>query len=154
DTTSGSSNDVPLCVALRTGFSTAKGQSVRLILFQNHRPQFNNNASSVWNRYLGDHIQSRYLITIAVPPNLPANMSSGISYGLTRLKDRKILCIAPDRINVAGKVKVVCFDKGGTLTEQDLGVMRVKGVRDVRRRINIKFASLRRSPDEVIQISD
>ncbi|KAA6370695.1 MAG: hypothetical protein EZS28_033778 [Streblomastix strix] len=40
DTTSGSSNDVPLCVALRTGFSTAKEQSVRLILFQNHRPQF------------------------------------------------------------------------------------------------------------------
>ncbi|KAA6355255.1 MAG: hypothetical protein EZS28_049218, partial [Streblomastix strix] len=85
---------------------------------------------SVWNRYLGDHIQSRYLITIAVPPNLPANMSSGISYGLTRLKDGKILCIAPDRINVAGKVKVVCFDKTDILTEQDLGVMRVNGVRN------------------------
>ncbi|KAA6355677.1 MAG: hypothetical protein EZS28_048796, partial [Streblomastix strix] len=40
DTTSGSSNDVLPCIALRTGFSTAKGQSVRLILFQNHRPQF------------------------------------------------------------------------------------------------------------------
>ncbi|KAA6393609.1 MAG: hypothetical protein EZS28_010864 [Streblomastix strix] len=68
----------------------------------------------------------------------------------------KILCIAPDRINVAVKLKVVCFDKTGTLTEQDLGVMRVNGVRDVRRRINIitEFASLRRSPDEVIQISD
>ncbi|KAA6371458.1 MAG: hypothetical protein EZS28_033014, partial [Streblomastix strix] len=52
------------------------------------------------------------------------------------------------------KLKVVCFDKTGTLTEQDLGVMRVKGVRNVRRRINIKFASLRRSPDEMIQISD
>ncbi|KAA6367983.1 MAG: hypothetical protein EZS28_036489 [Streblomastix strix] len=59
-------------------------------------------------------------------------------------------------------LKVVCFDKTGTLTEQDLGVMRVKGVRDKQKKSYYKqqlitlteFASLRRSPDEVIQISD
>ncbi|KAA6387883.1 MAG: putative Vacuolar cation-transporting ATPase YPK9, partial [Streblomastix strix] len=159
DTTSGSGIGVPLCVALRTGFSTAKGQLVRSILFPKPQTRFKFYEDSfkfigilgiiaVGGFIVNAVMQSMYgesvdqiilraldLITIAVPPTLPAIMSSGISYALSRLKGRKIYCIASERINVAGKVKVMCFDKTGTLTEEVLGVRGVKGVRDVRRRI-------------------
>ena len=33
---------------------------------------------------------------------------------------KKIFCISPPRINVAGKTKICCFDKTGTLTEEGL----------------------------------
>lgn len=37
------------------------------------------------------------IITIAVPPALPAAMSVGIVYALQRLKKRQIYCINPSR---------------------------------------------------------
>lgn len=38
-----------------------------------------------------------------------------------RLQDmKKILTLAPQRIAVCGKVRVVCFDKTGTLTQQGM----------------------------------
>ena len=57
------------------------------------------------------------IITIVVPPALPAAMTVGTYYAQSRLKKLKIFCISPQRINVCGKMKLVCFDKTGTLTE-------------------------------------
>jgi cation-transporting ATPase 13A3/4/5 len=39
-----------------------------------------------------------------------------------------VFCIAPTRVNVGGKVDVVCFDKTGTLTEDGLDVLGVRGI--------------------------
>lgn len=51
------------------------------------------------------------VITIAVPPALPAALTTGIIYAQKRLKKRGIFCISPQRINVCGQLNLVCFDK-------------------------------------------
>ncbi|OCT73393.1 hypothetical protein XELAEV_18036370mg [Xenopus laevis] len=67
-------------------------------------------------------IQTLDLITIIVPPALPAAMTVGTIYAQSRLKKQGIFCISPPRINVCGKIKLFCFDKTGTLTEEGLDV--------------------------------
>ena len=64
------------------------------------------------------------LLTIAVPPALPAAMSCGIAFAISRLKrSGSIFCIAPTRINLAGQISTFVFDKTGTLTEDSLSVL-------------------------------
>ncbi len=53
------------------------------------------------------------IVTVVVPPALPAAMTVGTVYAQSRLKKKDIFCISPQRINVCGKVKLVCFDKTG-----------------------------------------
>ncbi|KAJ2761070.1 hypothetical protein IWQ56_005338, partial [Coemansia nantahalensis] len=55
-------------------------------------------------------------------------MSIGVSFALSRLRGRQIYCISPTRINVCGKLNVMCFDKTGTLTEEGLDVLGVQPV--------------------------
>ena len=68
------------------------------------------------------------IVTIVIPPALPAAMSVGVVYAQNRLKTKSIYCISPPRINVAGKLKLICFDKTGTLTEDGLDFWEVVGV--------------------------
>lgn len=56
-------------------------------------------------------IESLDIITITVPPALPAAMTAGIVYAQRRLKRVGIFCISPQRINMCGQLNVVCFDK-------------------------------------------
>lgn len=63
------------------------------------------------------------LITIVVPPALPATLSIGTSFAIGRLRKLGIFCISPNRVNIAGRINVVCFDKTGTLTEDGLDVL-------------------------------
>jgi cation-transporting P-type ATPase 13A2 len=44
------------------------------------------------------------LITITVPPALPATMSVGVAFAIQRLKRSKIFCISPPRVNVSGMI--------------------------------------------------
>ncbi|XP_069550131.1 polyamine-transporting ATPase 13A2 isoform X2 [Brachyistius frenatus] len=67
-------------------------------------------------------IKSLDIVTIAVPPALPAAITTGTIYAQRRLKARGIFCISPPRINICGKVSIFCFDKTGTLTEEGLDV--------------------------------
>lgn len=67
-------------------------------------------------------IRSLDIVTIAVPPALPAAITTGTIYAQRRLKQRGIFCISPPRINICGKVSLFCFDKTGTLTEEGLDV--------------------------------
>jgi len=60
------------------------------------------------------------LITITVPPALPAAMTIGTIFAINRLKDKQIFCISPPRVNVSGRVNLMVFDKTGTLTEEGL----------------------------------
>jgi cation-transporting P-type ATPase 13A2 len=66
------------------------------------------------------------LITVVVPPALPATLSIGTSFAVGRLRKAGVYCISPSRVNVGGKVNVVCFDKTGTLTEDGLDVLGVR----------------------------
>jgi len=55
---------------------------------------------------------------VVVPPALPAAMTIGIVHSMKRLKRLKIYCTCQTRINVAGKIKLVCFDKVSFLNKQ------------------------------------
>ncbi|XP_077440742.1 polyamine-transporting ATPase 13A3 isoform X2 [Vanacampus margaritifer] len=139
-------------VVVRTGFSTAKGQLVRSILypkptdFKLYRDAYlfllclvgvagigfvYSIAMSIRNKVPPNIIiiESLDIITITVPPALPAAMTAGIVYAQRRLKNIGIFCISPQRINICGQINLVCFDKTGTLTEDGLdlwGVQRVE----------------------------
>ena len=92
-------------------------------------------------------IRALDLITIVVPPALPATMSIGTTFALSRLKQYAIYCrcafvcvtlhyhyysmsvtpitlyhigISPATIQVAGQVNCVLYDKTGTLTNEGL----------------------------------
>jgi len=73
-------------------------------------------------------IRALDLITIIVPPALPATLTIGTNFALSRLKKSSIFCISPQRVNIGGKLDVVCFDKTGTLTEDGLDVLGVHSV--------------------------
>ena len=65
------------------------------------------------------------LITIVIPPALPAALTVGSLLAEKRLKGKGIFCISPRTINVSGSVNCVCFDKTGTLTEDGLDLLGV-----------------------------
>jgi cation-transporting P-type ATPase 13A2 len=73
-------------------------------------------------------VRAMDLITIIVPPALPATLAIGTSFALSRLRKREIFCISPNRVNIAGTVDVMCFDKTGTLTEEGLDVLGARSV--------------------------
>ncbi|XP_011613206.2 probable cation-transporting ATPase 13A3 isoform X1 [Takifugu rubripes] len=138
-------------VVVRTGFSTAKGQLVRSILypkptdFKLYHDAYiflfclvgvaaigfiYSIALSIIHEVPAKTIiiESLDIVTITVPPALPAAMTAGIVYAQRRLKNLRIFCISPQRINICGQINLVCFDKTGTLTEDGLdlwGVQRV-----------------------------
>lgn len=130
-------------VVFRTGFSTAKGELVRSILypkpvdfkFTRHSYYFVGVlafAAMVGFIYTitmmvlrGEDtdtviVRACDLITIAIPPALPAALSVGIVFAQRRMKVAQIYCISPRSINMCGSIDIVCFDKTGTLTEEGL----------------------------------
>jgi len=134
---------------IRTGFDTTKGELVRAMLF----PQDTNFSfyRDSWY-FLGGMsiiaclgfistliiyiqkgvpagliaVRALDLITIVIPPALPATMQIGTTFALARLRKRQIICISPPRVNISGKLDVMVFDKTGTLTEDGLDVLGVQ----------------------------
>ncbi|XP_034743036.1 probable cation-transporting ATPase 13A3 isoform X5 [Etheostoma cragini] len=140
-------------VVVRTGFSTEKGQLVRSILhpkptdFKLYRDAYlfllclvgvagigfiYTVVLSIMNKVPVKTIiiESLDIITITVPPALPAAMTAGIVYAQRRLKRVGIFCISPQRINMCGQLNLVCFDKTGTLTEDGLDLWGVQTAED------------------------
>ncbi|XP_063923863.1 polyamine-transporting ATPase 13A3-like [Zophobas morio] len=137
------SNEVVLAVVTRTGYLTTKGQLVRSIIYPPPADfKFDQDSYkfimilsvialggfiyTIFSKYsrhiaaLDVLIKALDLVTIAIPPALPAAMTVGKLYALNRLKKKKICCINSRVINVSGSVDCVCFDKTGTLTEDGL----------------------------------
>uniref|UniRef100_A0A668AMD4 ATPase cation transporting 13A2 n=1 Tax=Myripristis murdjan TaxID=586833 RepID=A0A668AMD4_9TELE len=56
-------------------------------------------------------IRTLDIVTIVVPPALPAAITTGTIYAQRRLKRQGVFCISPPRINVCGKISLFCFDK-------------------------------------------
>ncbi|KZT40553.1 hypothetical protein SISSUDRAFT_1044071 [Sistotremastrum suecicum HHB10207 ss-3] len=138
-------------VVIRTGFNTTKGALVRSMLFPKaigfkfYRDSMRFIAvlaciagvgflASAF-QFVRLHIPAETillraldLITVVVPPALPATLSIGTSFAISRLRKAAIFCISPNRVNVAGKINVVCFDKTGTLTEDGLDILGVRAL--------------------------
>ncbi|KAM7539239.1 hypothetical protein Aperf_G00000055473 [Anoplocephala perfoliata] len=152
-------------VVLRTGFLTVKGDLVRAILHP--RPldiDFTLDsfrfllimaviaiAGSVYTWIMLYRLEfsngmllrkSLDILTIVVPPALPAVMTSALYFAQTRLKKLDIFCINPSAVNIAGTLNTVVFDKTGTLTEENISV---KG---------IWRSGLIHSPFDLIKIDD
>ncbi|XP_023421507.1 polyamine-transporting ATPase 13A2 isoform X2 [Cavia porcellus] len=141
-----------LAVVTQTGFCTAKGGLVSSILhprpinfkFYKHSMKFVAALSvlallgTVYSIFVLHRnrvpvneiiIRALDLVTVVVPPALPAAMTVCTLYAQGRLRAQGIFCIHPLRINLGGKLRLVCFDKTGTLTEDGLDVMGVVPVK-------------------------
>ncbi|XP_056215078.1 probable cation-transporting ATPase 13A5 isoform X1 [Falco biarmicus] len=142
-------------VVLQTGFNTAKGELVRSILypkpvnFRLYRDAFKfiiglsviGMFGFIYtvcvfvshNKPVAEVVaMALLLLTVAVPPAIPAALTAGTVYAQRRLKKKKIFCISPQRINICGQINLVCFDKTGTLTEDGLdlwGIIPAEGSR-------------------------
>lgn len=140
-----------LALVIRTGFNTSKGELIRSILYP--KPLgfkfYQDSLKFITFMFFIAVIGMTYavivlnyhnvsigkliirvldIITIVVPPALPAAMSVGTVYAQSRLKHKSIFCISPPRINISGKLKLICFDKTGTLTEDGLDLWGVIGL--------------------------
>ncbi|XP_060550412.1 probable cation-transporting ATPase 13A5 isoform X1 [Pantherophis guttatus] len=130
-------------VVLQTGFNTAKGDLVRSILypkplnFRLYQQAFQFIVGLAVIGILGmiyticlyvilkqpasDTVaMALLLLTVPVPPVIPAALTTSVVYAQRRLTRKKIFCISPQRINICGQINLVCFDKTGTLTEDGL----------------------------------
>ncbi|XP_063298843.1 probable cation-transporting ATPase 13A4 isoform X1 [Pelobates fuscus] len=140
-------------VVMKTGFNTAKGDLVRSILYPKpvNYKLFRDALIflccliglsligmiyavcifSLKGTEAGEVVKKALdVITIAVPPALPAALTAGIIYAQKRLEKTGIFCISPQRINLCGTLNLFCFDKTGTLTEDGMdlwGVVPSKG---------------------------
>ena len=151
-----------LALVVRTGFNTTKGSLIRSMLFP--RPNtfkfyqdsfrfigvlatisaigfifslYNFLKMSIrWNVIL---LRALDLITIAVPPALPATMAIGTSFAIARLRKKFIFCTSPPRVNIGGKINLMCFDKTGTLTEEGLDVLGIEFTVSTNEREDVQF---------------
>ncbi|XP_066231293.1 polyamine-transporting ATPase 13A2 isoform X3 [Saccopteryx leptura] len=137
-----------LAVVTRTGFCTAKGGLVSSILhprpvnfkFYKHSMKFVSALSvlallgTIYSIFILHRnqvpvneivLRALDLVTVVVPPALPAAMTVCTLYAQSRLRSQGVFCIHPLRINLGGKLRLMCFDKTGTLTEDGLDVMGV-----------------------------
>ena len=123
-----------LGIVVRTGFATTKGSLILSILypkpstFKFEQQSYKFIASlfsvaligfglTIWQLKARDaedktiFIRACDLVTIVVPPTLPLALSVGTNFALATLKKMKVFCISPSRINMAGKVRLMGFDK-------------------------------------------
>ncbi|CAH2060757.1 unnamed protein product, partial [Iphiclides podalirius] len=144
-------NEPVRALVLRTGYNTSKGQIVRSILypvpadfkFDQDSYKFILILAGIaivglcytvglkWSRALSVRdivIKALDIITIVVPPALPAAMTVGRLYAVSRLKRARIACLNTRAVNVSGSLDCVCFDKTGTLTEDGLDMWGVVAV--------------------------
>ncbi|XP_034836725.1 polyamine-transporting ATPase 13A3-like isoform X3 [Maniola hyperantus] len=145
------SNEPVKAVVLRTGYNTSKGELVRSILYPVPADfKFDRDSykfifilaciSLIGLGYTvalkaaramtaGDIVlKALDIITIVVPPALPAAMTVGKLYAVSRLKRARISCLNTRAVNVSGSLDCICFDKTGTLTEDGLDMWGVVAV--------------------------
>jgi len=144
-------------VVIRTGFNTSKGDLVRSIMypppvdfkFEQDSYKFvillaciasigviYTIVMKIMKGVHGSHItlEALDLITIVVPPALPAAMTVGRLVAQRRLEKKKIYCTSPS-------IDCICFDKTGTLTEDGLDMWGVVSVSDGKFQLPIKDIS-------------
>ncbi|KAG7296979.1 hypothetical protein JYU34_019897 [Plutella xylostella] len=138
-------NEPVKALVIRTGYHTSKGQLVRSILypipadFKFDRDSYKfililtaiailglayTVALKAYRSISPGDITLKALdiITIVVPPALPAAMTVGRLYAVSRLKRARVACLNTRAVNVSGSLDCMCFDKTGTLTEDGLAM--------------------------------
>lgn len=126
----------PIAIITFTGGNTLKGVQIRSIMTPTELPfKFNTEVQVVMGILMTFAIcgfvlcvillgagspdvwfYGIYVVASAIPPLLPTVFVLSVEVGVGRLRTKGILCSVPDRLLMAGKVRVFCFDKTGTLT--------------------------------------
>ena len=149
-----------LIVAVRTGFTSFKGQLIRTVLF----PKIINNKSfkdiakfiifflilclilffASLNKMIQNNVNTKIIlihfgdyIVSAIPPSLLLYFIHNEMASLNFLKKMKIFGTTGDKIFESGKVKTICFDKTGTLTKLELDIV---GIHDSQEFQKLKIA--------------
>jgi len=158
-------------LVIRTGFNTAKGSLVRSMLFpkENFFKFYRDSFKFIFVLamlalfgFCGTIyyfikfgvpfsvmiIRALDLITVVVPPALPATMSIGTSFAISKLKKLNIFCISPNHVIVGGKLNLLCFDKTGTLTENGLCVLGVHFIEQIKERVKFSKLNNRKSKNQ------
>ncbi|BAM39410.1 P-type ATPase [Theileria orientalis strain Shintoku] len=127
-------------VVIATGVFTTKGRQMKGVLFPNQfRLKYDTQLPLVFIltfiyalfcsyyqiRFLGWNMTSIFYSIGTMSQVVPVWTSTIISISQSRAcqrlsKSESIYCIAPSRIAVCGKLRVMCFDKTGTLTNNKL----------------------------------
>lgn len=172
----GDGDAAALALVVRTGFNTTKGSLVRSMLFPKpsgfkfYRDSFRYISVMACIAMLGFvasfinfirlgiawHlivVRALDLITIVVPPALPATLTIGTNFALNRLKKKQIFCISPQRVNVSGKLDIMCFDKTGTLTEEGLDVLGIRVVMQENKKFSDIITTLTPADDPIMASS-
>lgn len=143
-TGAGLESDAVEAIVLRTGFETAQGQLIRKILFSDERSGGMNRdsyiflgimaviacvaAAHTFIRGYKTHIsaisklilESLIVFVSVIPPELPMEISMILSTSLQELRKVFIYCTEPIKVMNAGKLRICCFDKTGTLCSDEV----------------------------------
>lgn len=136
--------DSPLyCTVLRTAFDTEQGALLSKMLSSEdikYDPEalrfifvltFISLVSSVVTFFYSKKtgyplfIDVVVLFTNSIPFELPMEMNIAVQNAVRNLISKKIFCLEPFRITLAGKANVCCFDKTGTLTDSKLTIKEI-----------------------------
>lgn len=166
-------NDEPVkALVIKTGFNTTKGALIRSMLFPKpvgfkfYQDSFKYIGFMSFIAFIGFIystinfiklglpkslmiLRALDIITIVVPPALPATLTIGTTFAINRLKSYQIYCISPTRVNIGGKLDVICFDKTGTLTEDGLDVLGVHLVNNAMGRKEMRFEPLNKAIEDI-----
>ncbi len=63
------------------------------------------------------------LLVGSIPPAISIFIEGAQLSSIVALKKKNILCVQPDKIIYAGKIKTMCFDKTGTLTKKKIDIL-------------------------------
>lgn len=98
-------------------------------------------------------LETLMIFTSVIPPDLPSELSMCIGNAIRTLRNQsKVFSTEPYRILNAGRVKFICFDKSGTLTQSNIKVL---GVDETLAEPNVKTISSRvTSKNELIDCTD
>jgi predicted P-type ATPase len=80
--------------------------------------------------YYFSFVYGMFMFSAVLNPLLPVVITIGQVNAARRLIRKSIFCLNPHRITLAGKVRVFCFDKTGTITKQGLDYRSVVPVVD------------------------
>lgn len=132
------------CVVLRTSFDTEQGallnkmlqseeikydpEALKFILLLSLISLINSILTIFYSKKTGYalFIDVIILFTNTIPFELPMEMGMSIQSAVKNLMSKKVYCLEPFRIALAGKVDVCCFDKTGTLTDSKLEVKAIE----------------------------
>ncbi|GJQ13139.1 hypothetical protein GpartN1_g4930.t1 [Galdieria partita] len=133
-----------ICYVLRTGFGSVQGKLMRTILLSTEKVSANTKEAAflilfllcfalmssayVLKKGLESQERSRFelllhcilIITSVVPPELPMQLAMAVNSSLVALTKEGIFCTEPYRIPFAGMLDICCFDKTGTITQDNL----------------------------------